>query len=197
MYIFHFLFFLGDLGAEGTHGRAIMFTTLPAELGGGQIQKRVAAHQGGKASNLAKWKKLTTSAVLKDFDRKQPAFTATALTHVGRKLPPNLANANDWSFSLGDKFKELNGDHFWSNITHEHRRQSYMSWKNFADFGFDWRTVSDSWTSLLVVPGMILHSDDPAEPGVSILRANWSFRCKEDNTKLNPKKIEQVKNHDI
>ena len=72
-----------------------------------------------------------------------------------------------------------------------------MSWKNFADFGFDWRTVSNSWTSLLVVPGMILHSDDPAEPGVSILRANWSYRCKEDNTKLNPKKIEQVKNHDI
>jgi hypothetical protein len=153
-----------------------MFTTLPAEFGGGQIQKRIAAHQGGKANNLSKWKKLAASDVLENFDRKRPTFTASALSCRGSKLPANFYNANDWDFSLGDAYKELNGDAFWANITHEHRRQSFMSWKNYCEFGFDWRTVGEAWPSLLAVPGMILHSDDPSKPGVKVLRGNLALR---------------------
>ena len=153
-----------------------MFTTLPAEFGGGQIQKRIAAHQGGKANNLSKWKKLVASDVLENFDRKRPSFTASALSCRGSKLPANFSNANDWDFSLGDAYKELNGDAFWANITHEHRRQSFMSWKNYCEFGFDWRTVGEAWPSLLAVPGMILHSDDPSKPGVKVLRGNLALR---------------------
>ena len=155
-----------------------MFTTLPAELGGGQIQKRISAHQGGKANNLSKRKKLASSDVLENFDRKRPSFSAVAMASKGSKLPASLSAANDWDFSLGDEYKELNGDAFWCNITHEHRRQSFMSWKNYCDFGFDWRTVVEAWPSLLAVPGMMLHSDDPSKPGVEVLKGKLSLRCK-------------------
>jgi hypothetical protein len=159
---------------------SLMFTSLPCELGGGQMQKRVAAHQGKKASNVSKWKKLITSDVITDFDMKKPEFSAEAQIYCGSKLPKDLFDCSTWSFSMGEEFKELNHDATWMNITAEHRRECFASWRNFVESGFNWRSVHDAWLSVFAVPGMILHSDDPRmEGGIECIKKAKTFQHKD------------------
>ena len=143
-------------------GMRLILVSYPVELAGGRLRKREHAHQGGKMCHLEKWHQLSTSKVLADFKREEPEISSIAMNARATALPKNIHKSNGWDNSLGKEYKRLGNDDSWLNITHEHRKLCYTSFRSFVEADGDCKMFLKSWQSLLAVPGFLLFSMDPS-----------------------------------
>ena len=140
---------------------ALPNTSLPVELGNGAIRKREHWHHN--LTDRAKWHALATSNVLQDFDLKPPTATLSAVTARAKSIPQStFIAAAKFDNSLGSAYDRLSGDATWDNISWEHRRLCFQSFRVFVEeLKGDWKKLGNSWASTLAVRKTFIYSDHP------------------------------------
>ena len=135
-------------------------TTLPVELGNGFIRKRERWHHS--MSERATWQALAASPVLTDFDLKRPTATLASVTQRMKAIPKTTYSAVGWENSLGVDYDALSGDATWDNVSWEHRRLCFQSFRQLVEeHGGDWKKLGNSFGSSFGVRKTYLYSDHP------------------------------------
>ena len=134
--------------------------SLPVELGNGFIRKREHWHHS--MSERATWQALAASPVLTDFDLKRPTATLASVTQRMKAIPKTTYSAVGWENSLGVDYDALSGDATWDNVSWEHRRLCFQSFRQLVEeHGGDWKKLGNSFGSSFGVRKTYLYSDHP------------------------------------